>query len=61
MIHQEKRELHLILTYFSKARTHYQSLLDHPEKVNNYLKEGQLKARQIAQQNLFKIKEGIGI
>ncbi|RAP28716.1 tryptophan--tRNA ligase [Candidatus Marinamargulisbacteria bacterium SCGC AG-414-C22] len=57
-----KQELfETMLAYFKDARSTYESLMEHPEKINDVLVIGQQKARLVASQTLSTVKRAIGI
>ncbi len=50
-----------LLSYFKEARESYFSLIKTPDKIDAILKEGQKKAKEHAVQNLYTLKEKLGL
>ena len=57
-----KQELYeTLLNYFKAARDRYQTLINDPVQIQDYLDQGQYKARQVAGVTLSKLKQALGI
>ena len=59
--HAKKELLEAILEYFGEARARREELEKNPDYVNEVLKNGALKAREIARKKITKAKEIVGL
>lgn len=59
--HAKKELLEAILEYFKDARERREELLNHPEYVEEVLRKGALKAREIARKKIVEAKKIVGL
>lgn len=59
--HAKQALFEIILSTFSKERELFDHLMENPEEIDNKLKKGEAKAREIARPVLEKVKKKIGL
>lgn len=55
--HAKKALLELILTKFEKERAHFDSLIKQPKRIEEILKEGEVKAQKVARGVLSRVRK----
>lgn len=59
--HAKKELLEVILNYFSEYRTRREELVNNMDYVDKILKDGAIKARNLAKKKLTEVKKSIGL